>query len=453
MPMVADLGVGWIRDEILWGQVEREKGVYKLREHDLAWINLAHKYNLKVCLTLAGGNGLYENNFDPEAYARFAAFVAKELDGKVQAIEVQNEPFNWYAGYYGEGTTSGGDWYGLDVKTGEVQSWLDHYRVMLNAAADAVKEANPDMKVIGLGSFPAINYRQIEGGLAGTVDGITAHPYSYRTVPELVPYAAGEKNFTRNGNRDVADAEGTFASFIKMMRAFSAEYDGPQEIWLTEWGFSNFRLRGNHRGNYWGFTEQAAAAYAQRRFIEGFALDVEMSAIYSLLDDRYNMKSKPLETSLNSENNFGLITSSGRKKPVYDAVRKVAIATDGFTPTDVVKVTVEPRSSRPDGNPVSWWDGTTLSVPDRIANYQFLDKNGNVVIALWSMERVNDLAPRPADVTIDIPFDDADDLVVEDLITGDTYPVLMSKTDDGKLLLPDLGVPPHPILIHLGENI
>ncbi|MGE9292427.1 MAG: hypothetical protein ACQKBW_02345, partial [Puniceicoccales bacterium] len=57
MPMVADLGVGWIRDEILWGQVEREKGVYKLREHDLAWINLAHKYNLKVCLTLAGGNG------------------------------------------------------------------------------------------------------------------------------------------------------------------------------------------------------------------------------------------------------------------------------------------------------------------------------------------------------------------------------------------------------------
>ena len=439
MPMAADLGVGWIRDEVLWSQIEPTPGNYVIPDRALEWIDLAAKYNLKVCLTLAGGNWKYDDAYDPEAYARAAAYLATALKGKVEAIEVLNEPFQGYAGYYGEGTREGGDWYGRSTKTDEVQGWVDRYRILINQAADAIKAANPDMKVVGLGSFPAINYRQIEGGLAGTVDGITAHPYSYRTVPELVPYAASQRNFVRNGNRNVADAEGTFASFIRMLREFSAEYDGPQEIWLTEWGYSNFRLRKGHRGNYWGFTEQAAAAYAQRRFMEGLGLGVEMSAIYELLDDRHHMNDRSLESPLNSENNFGLLTSDGEKKPAYDAVRNVAIATDGFIPGEVVDVVIKPGSSRPDGHPFDWWDGTELVAPDRIASYQFMDKDGNVVIALWSMERVSDFSARPVDVTVNVPFDKASGVTVEDLMLGETLTPMTKKTDDGKLMLPNLG--------------
>lgn len=453
MPMVADLGLGWIRDEVLWSQIEPTPGHYVIPDKAREWIDLAAKYDLKICLTLAGGNWDYEDAYDPEAYARAAAYLATALKDKVQAIEILNEPFHGYAEYYGEGTRKGGDWYGRSTKTDEVQGWVERYRILINQAADAIKAANPDMKVVGLGSFPAINYRQIEGGLAGTVDGITAHPYSYRTVPELVPYAASQRNFVRNGNRNVADAEGTFASFIQMLREFSAEYDGPKEIWLTEWGFSNFRLRKDHRGNYWGFTPEAAAAYIQRRYMECLGLGVEMSAVYSLMDDRYNMNDRPLESSMNSENNFGLLTSDGEKKPAYNAVRNVAIATDGFIPAEVVDVTIKPGSSRPDGNPFQWWDGTELVAPDRIASYQFMDEDGNAVIALWSMERIGDISARPADISIGISLEQAKGLTVEDLMSGETYTPIMKDAGDGTLLLPDFGVPPHPVLIRLGKDV
>ncbi|MBC2603387.1 hypothetical protein [Puniceicoccus vermicola] len=451
MPLVANLGVGWIRDEILWGQVEREEGVYQLRDHDRAWIDLVNEYNLNVCLTLAGGNSLYENQFDPEAFGRFAAYVAQELDGKVQALEIQNEPFNWYARYFNEGTSRGGDWYGLSVETGEVQSWVDRYRVLLNTAADAIKEANPEMEVIGLGSFPAINYRQIEGGLSPSVDGITAHPYSYRTVPELVPYASSPEKFELNGGRDVADNEGTFASFIRMIREFSEEHGGPSQIWLTEWGYSDFRVRGGSNGNYWGFTPSAVAAYAQRRFVEGLGLDIEMSAIYSLIDDRYNRDDR-LKAETNAENHFGLLRSDGSPKPVYDAVRRVAIATNGFVPSDQIDYEVTATSSRKDTAPIDWWDGTTLTVTDDIASYQFEDENGGIVIALWSMERISDFSARSARVSIGIPFGQGESIRVEDLMTGEEYSPVTEEDGKGNVLIPDLGVPPHPVLIYLDSS-
>jgi hypothetical protein len=178
-----------------------------------------------------------------------------------------------------------------------------------------------------------------------------------------------------------------------------------------------------------------------------------MSAVYSLMDDRHNMNERPLESPLNSENNFGLLTSDGKKKPAYNAVRNVAIATDGFIPAEVVDVTIKTGSSRPDGNPFQWWDGTELVAPDRIASYQFMDEDGNVVIALWSMERVGDLSARPANISIGVSVEEAKGLTVEDLMSGETYTPIMKDAGNGKLLLPDFGVPPHPVLIRLGKGV
>ncbi|WP_309400128.1 hypothetical protein [Cerasicoccus maritimus] len=452
MPALAELGVGWIRDEVLWSQIEVEKGVYKMRWQDMEWINLAHENNIKIILTVAGGSSFYgEDSFDPEGYAKLCAYLAEELKGKVDVFEVQNEPFHHYASHYGEGTKKGGDWYGLTNGTLDVQGWVDHYRITLNKAADAVKAVNPDAKVIGLGSFPAINYRQIEAGLSENVDGITAHPYSYRVVPEIMPYKDNEKTIEKNGGRRVTDEHGTFASFIEMQLDFSAKHNGPDEMWLTEWGYSSFRERwegdpNKWGGNYWGFNDHAVAVYAQRRFVEGLGLGVEVSVYYSLLDDDYS-QDDPLKAESNSENHFGLITKDGERKPVYFAIQKVAKLTDGFTVSDELDYEIVKGQPRPDSRPVNWWNGSTIEALDEICNYQFKDANGDNVLAVWSMERVGDRSARAANITIDVPFEGTK-VEVTDLMTGKVYEAF-TEDKDGKLFLPHFAVPPHVVLIRL----
>ncbi|WP_269522145.1 hypothetical protein [Coraliomargarita parva] len=454
MPMVAELGVGWIRDEVLWSQIEQSKGEYRMRWQDMEWINLAKENNIKVILTVAGGSHFYgDDYFDPDGYAALCAYLAEELKGKVQVLEVQNEPFNHYSSHYGEGTQKGGDWYGLRHGTLNVEGWVDHYRVTLNKAADAVKAVNPEMKVIGLGSFPAINYRQIEAGLSPNVDGIVAHPYSYRVVPEIIPYKDNEKTIVKNGNRRVTDEDGTFASFVEMQMDFSAKHHGPDEMWLTEWGYTNFRERWDGDpdrwgGNYWGFNEYAVAVYAQRRFVEGLGLGVEVSVYYSLLDDNYNQDDR-IRAESNSENHFGLITKDDEKKPVFGAIQKVATLMNGFTVSDELSYQIEKGKPRLDSTPVHWWSGSTLEALDAIRSYQFKDADGSTVIALWSMERVGDRSARAANVSVDLPFEGTEVEVI-DLMNGKTYSPY-TEDRDGQLYLPSFAVPSHVVLLRLSR--
>jgi len=326
---------------------------------------------------------------------------------------------------------------------GQPESWLRRYVTLINQTAGAVKAVNPEMKVIGLGSFPAMNLRMIELGVSPQVDGITLHPYSYRITPEIVPYAASDDNFKRNGGRQTADAEGTFASLIRISRQFSAKHDGPKETWLTEWGYTTKRDRAGSKSHFAGFTEQAQAAYIQRRFLECLGLGIENSIVYSFMDDKNN----PPETSeFNGEDNFGLVRSDGTPKPAYAAVQRLARETAGFTMSDAVKVRVFATTRRPDDQEFHAWDGTVLKAPDRIACYQFKDAQGRTVIALWSLERIGDQSPRPADVELGVPGDAKVD--VTDLLTGDTYVAGAGETG-GRRFLKDFRVPSHPVLLRI----
>lgn len=444
MPMVAELGVGWIRDEIMWNQVEQEKGQYSIPELSTEWIDLANRHGLKIIVVFSGGNTrLYPDDpFAPDAYAKAVAFVAKELRGKIHALEIVNEPFGHYAAAYGQGTKKGGTWYGRD-KDGSTSDWVKRYVVLLNKAAAAIKAVNPDIKVIGLGSAPQVNYQQIALGVSPNVDGITAHPYSYRTPPEIVPYPGTPANRKRDGFV-VTDEAGTFSSLIEKYREWSAKHKGPREIWLTEWGYTTY-LEGTARTNYSGFTEEAQAAYSQRRFLEGLGLGVDVSCQYVFLDKKHDTKGYDPR---NSEHNFGLLRHDGTPRPVYHAVQRVAKSTLGFTPVsgaDALGVKIQPFSDRTERHPVVW-DGDELPAPNRIASYQFRDKDGRPVIALWSMERVRDLNPRAADIEIDISPDSK--IEVLDLMTGDRY-APEAKAKHGRLTLPLFQVPTHPILLHV----
>lgn len=439
MPMIAGLGVGWIRDNIAWADVEPERGRYRISENTRKWVELAHAHDLKIIANFNARNPSYEDQWDAAAYAKAAAWLAKELDGKIHAIEILNEPFGMgFARDHNNGKPHA--WTGREPD-GSDSPWLARYVHLLNTAADAIKAANPRMPVIGLGNVMPQNYRQLAMGVSSSVDGITDHPYSFRTPPEIVPHP-GRESYVERVGFTVADADGSFASYVRQCREHSAKHDGPRQLWFTEFGYTTFREGDPERKSiYSGVSEEAQAKYILRRFMESLGLGIEMSILYNFADNHGRTGGE-----FEPERYFGLVRQDDSLKPAYAAVRRLAHATAGLKPRETVAVKVFPFSDRTEEHPRRW-DGELLPALNRIMTYPFSDAAGRTVLALWSAERINDLNVRAADVEFDV--DPARFTVSAlDLYTGDTYSPAATAVA-GRLMLPRLAVPAHPLLLTL----
>jgi hypothetical protein len=176
---------------------------------------------------------------------------------------------------------------------------------LLNAAAKAIKLANPRMTVIGLGTPAPASFRMIALGLAPQVDGLTDHPYGGAggQLPELIPYAATPDILQRDGIA-TADANGTLASQVSMFRAQARKWDATEKLWHTEWGYETGQAKpGKPR-----VSEETQAVYILRRLLESEAIGVEHTFIYDFKDDG--------ET-------FGLVKNGRSPKQSYFALQRV----------------------------------------------------------------------------------------------------------------------------------
>src|SRR6266850_5235167 len=72
MPLIRSAGFGWIRDEVRWYEIEKEKAHYALPNKTKQWLQEAKRNNLRVILILNFSNPIYSDTFDPAAYANAA---------------------------------------------------------------------------------------------------------------------------------------------------------------------------------------------------------------------------------------------------------------------------------------------------------------------------------------------------------------------------------------------
>lgn len=429
MPLIRQAGFGWIRDEIVWADIEKEKGKYVIPENLAKWVDLAAKADIKIIAVLNFENKIYPDRYDPAAYAAAAAFIAREFKGKIQVIEILNEPHNFgFSKFYG------GTWNGVE-SDGKVSPWLSKYVKLLNGAAAAIKKANPEMKVIGLGSVAPANFRMLELGISRDVDGIVDHPYSFSTVPELIPYTSQEPVVKRDGIV-TADKSGTFASQIRLYREESVKRRGPAQIYLTEFGFTTYR-EGTEKSMYLGVTEEAQGKYIMRRFAECLGLNIATTI-------QYDFKNDGVDPEI-AEQNFGLVRADLTPKPSYAPVQRLVQATAGFTADESLGVKVFPFRDRQD-DMVQVWDGAILATPGGIKSYSFKDAQGQWAVTIWSQERVGrDLQPRVAD--LEIPLDPkAYTVECTDFYTGEKRTLEFPKTGEVMQLTKTV-IPDSPLLL------
>ncbi len=225
-----DTSLTWMRDELLWADVEKNKGELKL-PFNASWVDRANEQGIKPLVILAFGNTIYaagkvsqedidqgaantcalpvrdgnpETTDDDEyfdAFIRYVDFVSKEMKGKVGVYEIWNEP---------------------DIKFFNAKdATAEDYTELLKEAYKTIKKNDPDAQVAGgvLAYSGEFLKGMFNAGAGEYMDILSMHYYLGTDAPE-------------DGARERLDEK------REILEDFGY-YDMP--IWVTEtgWAISN----------------------------------------------------------------------------------------------------------------------------------------------------------------------------------------------------------------------
>lgn len=252
---VAATGAKWIRLQSGWARTEKEKGVY-----DFAWLDTivdtlcANGHIPWLCLCY--GNGLYDEDAakifgavgcppikteeQKAAWYKYVVATVRRYHGKIDHFEVWNEPDGIWCWKHG---VSGRE-----------------YGEFVSVTADAIKEGNPDAKVIA-GSMCLLDLHWLtevaETGCLANVWGFTYHCYT-----------------TDEGNNP---------DKVRVLRAFLAKYNPAIKVIQGESG-SQSRSDGAGALNGVDWTEEKQAKQLLRHSVSDLLCEVEFMSFFSCMD-------------------------------------------------------------------------------------------------------------------------------------------------------------------------
>jgi hypothetical protein len=215
-----DAGVTFVRNDLGWSSVERERGVYDFAGSGYDdFVEAAEAKGLRILFILDYGNPLYGHaqavvsDEGRRALAAFAAAAARRYGGRGHMWEIWNEP-NLPQFWNGDG----------------VLPDAQEYALLVQAAAPALREADPSGRILIGAAFVGLpDIVPLLGGIEGRdflrrllatdaprlVDGITAHFYRAEP-PESV------------------------ATTVSEIRQSMQEAGTVLPLWSGEWGYSTY---------------------------------------------------------------------------------------------------------------------------------------------------------------------------------------------------------------------
>lgn len=180
LPIAKKLGAGYIRESLFWSQCETTKGTINIPDSIMKAVDEANANNIKVMLSLSGGNNFYDNGNFPtseDAVAAFGNFVyeaVSRLKGKVDTFGVMNEFHHWSRN-------------GTDDDPSDDFTASDYVKV-LKVTYENAKAANPNCTIVGLSGLPGVWAWWVgdmfEAGAAPYMDYFEMHEYDTFQPPE-----------------------------------------------------------------------------------------------------------------------------------------------------------------------------------------------------------------------------------------------------------------------------
>lgn len=305
LALLTELNVRWVRDTVLWAEMEPKPGEYAALSPAFAERLAFYKTN-NIGLVF----GCWYDNpvaypmapTDANAYGRYAAEIARRLkaSGVGFVIELYNEPHNSLK-------SIGGNWNGEPPS-----AWLDHYLMMVRAAVREVKAVDPSIALLAGDDMWVIQNWMLEGGLPKEIDALTVHPYTKR-VPEI---AAVDQDTTWARPFALVDADASFASAVRRLRSRATEKLGrTPAIWITEWGWPVGAMPDAR-------DEASVAAFVPRAYLAAAAAGVEATLWFSIQD--------------NVDGPMGLIDNAGKRRGAFNAFKTMSATLGGCTDVEHV---------------------------------------------------------------------------------------------------------------------
>jgi len=284
LDMIAEAGFRFIRMDLGWEGVEREKGVYDFERtgYDALTAGCVRR-GIRILYIIDYSNRLYESERSVRtaegrrAYAAFAQAAATRYAGKGILWEIWNEP---------------------NIK----QFWtpepnVEDYCAMAMEAIPLIRKADPSGVVVAPATS-GVPHGWIEEcfkkGLLAQLDAVSVHPYRPQN-PETV----------------VADYE----KLRKLIKQYSPDRRVP--IISGEWGYSNVNWDRKP------LSPETQAQYLAREYLTNLWQDIPVSIWY----DWKNDGTDPTER----EHNFGTVMHDLKPKPAYTAARTLNTTLAGFT--------------------------------------------------------------------------------------------------------------------------
>jgi polysaccharide biosynthesis protein PslG len=309
------MGVGWIKQQVEWTNIEHAPGQYDWRELDVI-VDKAGSYDLQLMLSVNHAPGWtrsdtteYGPPHDPAEFARFMGVLAARYQGRVAAYELWNEP-NLRREWHGEP---------LDPAL---------FVTLIRAGAQAIRAADPAAQIISGGpAVTGINDGEtavddrvylrgmIEAGVGEWVDGIGVHPYGFANPPQERAADAAHHAPSHNNHPSFF-----FRDTLEDYRALLVE--GGLEttpLWVTEFGWPSVDRLGAVDTSGWEYARHVDEAQQAEYVVQAFQMGQALDWVGPMI--LWNLNVATIWGGERPESAYSVLRPDASYRPVYLSVR------------------------------------------------------------------------------------------------------------------------------------
>lgn len=312
----ANLGVGWIKQQIDWNSIEYARGLYRWSELDHL-VERARSHGLKIMFSVARAPGFsraepIEEDGPPLDFTIFRDFMhalSTRYAGRVVAYELWNEP------------NLKREWRGSDLSA-------EKFVELIKEGSSGVREGDPNAIIIsGAPAVTGIDDKvnaiddrvylraMIAAGVGDLVDAIGAHPYGAANPPDERASDSTHTASSYNNHPSFFYLD-TLEDYHTILR--EAHIDKP--IWVTEFGWPSIDRFGEVDTSGWDYAREVSERDQAAYLIRAIQLRRDRSAWLGPLII-WNLNIAPLLGPERSESAYGLIRPDGSLRPAYKQLR------------------------------------------------------------------------------------------------------------------------------------